>query len=136
MRKQLYYHLANTAAITALVGSRIYPQRVPTSAALPYLDFEFTERAANYDQGGYDDYNSAIVVINSNAATLLDATALGAEVFTALNIQNVLIGEVGSQEELCSTTLQTEFDSDELNDGSEDGVRILTQTYTISYMEA
>ena len=136
MRKQLFYLLDNTAAITALVGSRIYPQRVPTSAALPYIDFEFTDRSAKYDQDGYDTYNHATVVVNCNAATLLEAVDLGAEIFTALNIQNVLVGEAGDQEELCSTTLQTEFDSDELNDASEDGVRILTQTYTISYMEA
>ena len=136
MREQLFYLLDNTAAITSLVGSRIYPQRVPTSAGLPYVDFEFTDRVAAYDQDGYDAYNHAIVVINCNAETLLEAVNLGKAIFTALDIQNVLVGEAGNQEELCSTTLQTEFDSDELNDGSEDGVRILTQTYTISYMEA
>ncbi len=137
MREQLYYLLDNTAAITSLVASRIYPQRVPTSAVLPYIDYEFTDRSAKYDQAGYDDYNHATVVINSNAATLLDAVNLSKQVKIALDIQNVLIGDAAAtQEELCSTTLETEFDSDELNDGSEDGVRILTQTYTISYMEA
>jgi len=136
MREQLFYLLDNTAAITALVGSRIYPQRVPTSASLPYIDFEFTDRLASYDQDGYDTYNQAIVVVNCNAGTLLGAVELGEAVFAALDIQNLLIGEAGDQEELCSTTLQTEFDSDELNDGSEDGIRILTQTYTITYMEA
>ena len=136
MRRQLYYLLSNTAALTALVGDRIYPQRVPTSDGLPYVDFEFTDRVTDYDQDGYDNYNMAIVVINSNAATLLAASNVAAEIFTALNIQNVLVGEVGSQEELCSTTLETEIDNFELNDGSEDGIRTITQTYTISYMEA
>ena len=108
MREQLYYLLSNTAAITALVGSRIYPQRVPTSASLPYVDFEFTDRVTSYDQDGYDNYNNAIVVVNCNAETLLEAVNLGKTIFTALNIQNVLVGETGNQEELCSTTLQTE----------------------------
>ena len=136
MREQLFYHLDNTAALTSLIGDRIYPQRVPTSDALPYIDFEFTDRFTGYDQDGYDNYNHAIVVINSSGATLSDAVDVAKQVFVALDIQNVLIGEALNQEELCSTTLETEIDNDELNDGSEDGVRTLTQTYIISYMEA
>lgn len=136
MREQLYFHLVNTAALTALTSTRIYPQRAPTSDSLSYIDFEFTDRITNYDQDGYDKYNQAIVVINCNAPTLSGAVDIGKEVFTALNIQNVLIGEAGNQEELCSTTLETESDDFDLNDGSEDGLRTLTQTYTISYLEA
>ena len=66
MIEQLYYRLSNDANITALVGDRIYPQRVPTTDALPYIDFLFTDRDAMYDQDGYDKNNTAIVVINSN----------------------------------------------------------------------
>ena len=136
MREELYYLVSNTAALTALTGDRIYPQRVPTTDALPYVDFTLTDRSANYDQDGYDNYNSAIVVINSSTTTLLSAVNVAAEVFTALNIQNQLIGDTGNKQELCSTTLETESDNFDLLDGSEDGVRTITQTYTISYLEA
>lgn len=136
MREQLFFLLNNTAALTTLIGDRIYPQRVPTSDGLPYIDFTFTDRLSSYDQDGYDKYNQAIVVINCNGPTLSSAVNVGKEVFTALEIQNLLIGDTGNQEELCSTTLETESDNFELNDGSEDGVRTLTQTYTISYLEA
>jgi len=135
MREQLYYHLSNTAALTSLVSTRIYPQRVPTGKSLPYVDFSFDERDAFKDQGGYDKYNEVTVTINSNAATLGGAVAVAQQVFTSLAIQNVLMGEVGNQENLCSTTMETEIDNFALFDGSEDGIREVTQTYTIRYLE-
>lgn len=136
MREQLYYHLANTAGLTALVSDRIYPQRIPTGVALPYVGFTFDDREASYDQDGYDSYNSIVVTIQSNAETLGSAVAVAKQVFESLNIQNVLIGEAGNQESLCSTTLETESDDFDLFDGSEDGVREVIQTYTITYLEA
>ena len=136
MREQLYYHLANTAGLTALVSSRIYPQRIPTGSALPYVGFTFDSRAASYDQDGYDNYNSISVTIQSAAATLGEAVAVAKQVFLALNIQNTLIGEALNQETLCSTTLESETDNFDLFDGSEDGVREAVQTYTITYLEA
>jgi len=136
MREQLYYHLANTAGLTALVSSRIYPQRIPTGSALPYIGFTFDSRDAAKDQDGYDKYNEVTVTIQSNADTLGEAVAVAKQVFNSLAIQNVLMGEALNQEELCSTTLETETDNFDLFDGSEDGVRELTQTYTIRYLEA
>lgn len=136
MREQLVYHLKNTAALTSLVSARIFPQRVPTGQALPNVDFTFDERLPNYDQAGYDRFNEVTITINSNASTLGGAVTVAKQVFESLNIQNILIGEAGNQEELCSTTLETESDDSFLFDGSEDGVREVTQTYTIRYLEA
>ena len=73
MREQLYYHLANTAGLTALVSSRIYPQRIPSGKDLPYVGFTFDSRDASYDQDGYDNYNSVSLTIQSAAATLGEA---------------------------------------------------------------
>ena len=67
---------------------------------------------------------------------MISAIAIAKTVFDSLDIQNQKIGDTGNQEELMSTTLETEFYDDDLFDGSEDGVRIVTQTYTISYKEA
>ena len=136
MREQLYYHLANTAGLTALVSSRIYPQRIPSGKDLPYVGFTFDSRDASYDQDGYDNYNSVSLTIQSAAATLGEAVAVAKQVFLSLNIQNTLIGEAGNQETLCSTTLESEIDNFDLFDGSEDGVREAVQTYTITYLEA
>ena len=135
MRQQLYYHLLNDAGVSAIVGAKVYPQRVPSGQALPYVEFTFDGRDASYDQDGYDKWNQVTVQINSASSTLLGAVTLAAAVFSSLDIQDQQLGEVGSQEKLTSTTLETEFDNFDLFDGSEDGVRILTQTYTISYME-
>lgn len=136
MREQLYYHLANDAGVTAIVGTRIYPQRVPTGQPLPYLEFSFIDRELSYDQDGFDNYNKTRVEVECNAATLGESVILAKAVFGSLNIQNVLFGEVGNQEELCSTTLEDELDNFALFDGSEDGVRVISQTYIISYLEA
>jgi len=136
MREQLYYHLSNDAGITGIVDARIYPQRVPTGQPLPYLEFTFIDRETSYDQDGFDGYIRARVDVECSAATLAEAVALGKAVFNSLNIQNVLFGELGNQEELCSTTLENEVDNSALFDGSEDGVRIISQTYLISYLEA
>jgi hypothetical protein len=136
MREELYYHLSNDAGISALVGDRIYPQRVATTDALPYIDFTFSDRDAMYDQDGYDSNNKATVIINSNATTLISAVAIAKAVFDSLDIQQQEIGDTGNKELLMSTRLETEFDNEDLLDGSEDGVRIVTQTYTLSYKEA
>jgi hypothetical protein len=136
MREQLYYHLSKDLGIMAIVDTRIYPQRVPTGQPLPYLEFSFIDRVSSYDQDGYDGYNQVRVDIECNAATLGEAVQLGKAVFDSLNLQNVLFGEFGNQEELCSTTLETEIDNQALFDGSEDGVRVISQTYKINYLEA
>jgi hypothetical protein len=61
MREQLYYYLQNYAGLTALIGARIYPQRVPTGAALPYVVFTFVGRTPEYDQDGLDGENEVTV---------------------------------------------------------------------------
>ena len=136
MRKQLYYHLANTAAVSAVVGDRIYPQRVPTSDALPYIVFDITSREVEYEQDGYTTYNKLYVDISCCATTIAVCADLKNKVFTALNIQNTQIGEAGDKQEVCRISLLSESDNYFLLDGSEDGVREITQTYSINYMEA
>ena len=133
MREQLYYYLQNYAGLTALIGARIYPQRVPTGAALPAVDFSFSGRSPEYDQDGLDGENEVTVDFSCNADTLGEAVTIAAQLYAAMNIQMQAFGEGGNTVYLYSTTLQGEFDNFDLFDGSEDGARIVTQTYTIRY---
>jgi hypothetical protein len=134
MREQLYYYLQNYAGLTSLVGARVYPQRVPTGAALPNLDYVFLGRDPEYDQDGLDGEEEVTVLFNCNAATLGEAVSVSQQLFTALAIQNnATFGELGNYVTLYSTTLEAESDQDDLFDGSEDGTRIVTQTYTLRY---
>jgi hypothetical protein len=134
MREQLYYYLKNFTGLTALVGTRIYPQRVPTGKALSTLSYTVSGRIPEYDQDGLDGENEVTVEFNCNAPTLGAAVAIADQVFLSMAIQNdAAFGETGNTVSLYSTTCETEFDNFDLVDGSEDGTRIVTQTYTIRY---
>jgi len=134
MREQLFYYLSNFAGLTALVSTRIYPQRVPTGKALPTLSYTVTGRTPEYDQDGLDGENEVTVEFHCNAPTLGQAVAVADQVFLSMAIQNdAAFGEAGNVVTLYSTTCETEFDNFDLVDGSEDGTRIVTQTYSIRY---
>ena len=135
MREQIYNYLSNNAGITAIVGDRIFPQRVPTGDALPYLQFTFESRDPSYDQDGYDDFNFQQINFNCAGSTLKEASDLSNALFNAMDVQFIDIGPGGNTVYLNSTTLLSDFDDFDLFDGSEDGVRIVTQTYRLTYKE-
>ena len=133
MRKQLYYTLNNTAALTAIVGDRIYPQRVPKSDATPYVVFVVSGSASTYQQDGYTGYKKVTVDISCVGSSIAECQSVADEVFIALNITNTQIGDTGDKIDLDAIYLETESDDFFLFDGSEDGVRTIDQTYTINY---
>jgi len=54
MRTQLGFYLKGFAGLSAVVSDRVYQQRSPTGAVLPYVVFSFQGRDPNYDQQGID----------------------------------------------------------------------------------
>ena len=135
MREAIYYYLSNFAGLTSLVGSRIYPQRVPTGKGLPYLSFTLSNRQPNYDQDGYDEWNTVFFEFECVATTLKEASDVANQLFNAWDIQFQDIGDT-TKIYVHSTTLESDFDDDDLFDGSEDGYRKITQTYSIRYKES
>ena len=133
MRVQLYDYLTNYAGLTALVSTRIYPQRVPTGKALPTLSYTFEGRTPEYDQDGSDGAQTVTVEFNCNAATLSEAVDISNQLYSALDIQLTEIGPLGNKVYLSSARLLTEYDNADLFDGSEDGARIVTMTYELRY---
>lgn len=133
MRKQLYYHLSTDATIAGLVLTRIFPAIVKTGTALPYIDYQFNGQENEKQQDGYTNYIKDFVDINSCATTIAGCEALSTAVFNRMNQINGFIGEVGSTQFVHNITLQSESDDFFLNDGSENAVYEITQTYEINY---
>jgi len=136
MRTQLYYQLSNTAGLTAVVSDRIYPQRVPKSDATPYVVFDVIDREANYQQSGYNSFNKMIVEISSVGTSISECVSVRDQVFTALDTEHAEWGDTGDKVQMHSIKLLTESDNFFLFDGSEDGIREITQTYELNYTEA
>ena len=137
MRKQFYYHLANDAGISALVGARIYPQLAPTEGSRPYIVFTFTGSTSSYEQMGRITYRKDSVEIIIGAPTIAQLEPIAQAVNDALDIQSVNIGNpAGTQERINATTFLSEYDDFDLVDGSEDPVYTITQQYEINYQEA
>jgi hypothetical protein len=133
MRKQLYHTLNNTAALTAIVSDRIYPQRVPKSDATPYVVFDINGRVDSYDQSGNDGFIQKSFDTVCAGSTIAECESVADEVFAALNIKNTQIGDVGDKIDIDSIKLDSESDDFFLFDGSEDGVRTITYSWTIYY---
>jgi hypothetical protein len=137
MRKQLYYHLANDAGISALVGSRIYPQMAPTESSKPYIVFTFNGQTADYEQSGRIPYRKDTIEFTIAGTTIASLEPIAQAINDALDIQSVNIGDpLGTQERVNATTFLTEYDDFDLVDGSEDPVYTITQQYEINYQEA
>lgn len=137
MRKQLYYHLTNTAGITALVGSRIYPQLAPTESAKPYIVFTFNGMQSDYEQTGRIPYRKDTVEFMIAGSTIASLEPIAQALTDAMDIQATLMGDpLGTQEFINATTFLSEYDDFDLVDGSEDPVYTITQQYEINYQEA
>jgi len=136
MRKQLVFYLKNFPGLNALNGDRVYAQRAPTSASLPYVTITVEGLDPDYYQNGEDGRQLQTFNIISNGATLAAAADAALQVKKALNIQQQQIGDTGKKEFLFSTTMLGEFDNFDLFDGSQEGVRKVEQTFNISYKES
>ena len=136
MRRQLVFYLKNYPGISAIVSSKVYPQRAPQGTTLPYITVTVSGRDASYDQDGADGYNHQFYDIKSNASTLKQAADLSYQVEQAMKIQQTFIGDTGDQEQLASTDLIGEFDDFDLFDDSQQGQRVVMLTYNVSYQEA
>jgi len=135
MRQAIQFYLLSVAALTSLVGTRIFPQRAPTGTALPYLTYIVTAQDPDYDQGGFNGYIHNSFEFNSNGATLKDSINVNQALFDALAIQNTVIGDTGKTQFLRSTTQISLFDNFDLFDGSQEGTRIITSTFDITNLE-
>ena len=136
MREQLIFQLENFSGLNSLISGRAFAQRAPTSALLPYVTLTVDGLEPDYDQDGEDGYHEQIFTINSNGATLRSAVDVANQVKAALKLQQIDIGDTGNKQFLYSVTFLGEIDNFDLFNGSQSGVRFITQTYSITFKEA
>lgn len=84
IESDFYAALSSSAAVQAIVATRIYPMLVPAESALPAIDFSFIggSATATFDTPGTAKYR---VEINCWGGTYSDAVTLRAAVIQALN---------------------------------------------------
>lgn len=79
--QNVYTILSSTAAVTALVGNRIYPVEAPSSAALPYLVYQriSTEPTTTHEQNNAAEathLDGVHIQMTAIASTLLSAISI------------------------------------------------------------
>jgi len=65
----LYTHLSGYAGLSAYVGSKVYPNKVPQTAAAPYLMYFQVYREKNYTYAGYNGTSIYSMQISAYATT-------------------------------------------------------------------
>lgn len=136
MRQQIYYTLSNNAGVTALVSTRIYSENAVMTDSKPYITFSFDGMERNYEQSGVNTFRTVYLNIEIVGTTLTSCQSVANAVFTALNLNNAQIGDVGSKIEICGIYLQSESDDYFITQSNEFADKTINQTYKINYMEA
>ena len=80
--------LADSAAVTALVGTKIYPIEAPSGTTLPFVTYEPTGTTI-YHTKERAEYQQARVEIVGYASTYADAVYLGSKIRAALSRKSI-----------------------------------------------
>lgn len=94
-------HLINNAAVAALVGSRVYPMRLPQGFVLPAISYQRISGPRQYDSVGATGRVHSRFQVNCWAETYAGARDLANKVRLALNDHRGVLGDksnVGSIE--------------------------------------
>lgn len=84
LEAKLFTVLSNAAAITAIVGGRIYPQQLPQTPTYPAITYQRAGGDRENHVRGYANLENAIIQIDAWAVTLAGAIALGDVITTAM----------------------------------------------------
>lgn len=85
IRKELYTHLAASAAVAALVADRVYPSLAPQGTPRPYLVLTSITDLAEAHMAGPGDVGESLWQIDCYADTPEDADSLALAVDDALD---------------------------------------------------
>jgi hypothetical protein len=81
----LYTKLTGTAGVAALVGTRVYPMRLPPGAAMPAITYSRVSGAREQALAGASFLPHPVFEISCWATTYAGADALAAAVRTAID---------------------------------------------------
>jgi hypothetical protein len=106
VEQMLVRELQATAAVTALVGARIYPQAAPQGTTADYVTYELVGGTNVQDMSGDGGLRRARVSFLCHAATYANAKAAAAA------IQNALEGFRGTMQGVSVGALLLEMEAD------------------------
>lgn len=125
----LYSRLSTDAGVTALVGTRIYPQRGPENATYPLVLYQMIDSGPVRDLASATDHFRTLMQIESYATTQLAAEAIAAAVRASLDYK---INQTWGGVSIPASRFDDQFDS-----GFDEGSNLhrIIQQYRISYKE-
>jgi len=128
IRKMIYAILSNTPALTAQVGTRIYPLVVPEDVQKPALAYQVISESRDYLMTGQDGVTESRVQITIVAQNVAQMDSV------AETLRSELSGYSGmvQSEKVYLITLENEYDG-AVAEG--ENLRVLRQDYTIKWKE-
>ncbi len=127
----LYTELSGNAGVSALVGTRIYPQKLAQDATLPALVYSVISDPRELTLDGPSDFIRARVQVDAWADTYLEAIALSDAVRAAINGENNSLGAQAVQ----FVYLDSQADAEPFVEGDTIEYR-RTQDYIVIYTES
>lgn len=88
----LVAYLAVNAGVSALVGSRIYPLRLPERMTLPALRYQIITTLPRVAHTGDSELRQYRIQLSAHASTYAGAQAVAAALFTALHGKKAIFG--------------------------------------------
>lgn len=128
----LYHFLTNNAGLVALVGTRVYPNRLPQSGTLPALTYQRIDspRIATHDTAGASGTARPRFQFDCWGATYATCKAVSDALRAALN------GYRGTMGAADPVTVQSALIQDETYDDFEDaGMGRMATDYIIWHLE-
>lgn len=95
IEEALYYHLVNTAGVSALISTRLYPNVIPEDVAQPAATYQRISSMPILDHGGPSGMETARIQITCRATTYAVAKSVAKAVKTALDGFSGTMGGVG-----------------------------------------
>lgn len=130
LEESLFLALAVDAAVNAIAGQRVYPNRLPQKVTYPCVMYFRVSTVRDYHQAGSDGVPQARFQINSYAAKYADAKAL------AKAVLEVLDGFSGTLGDLQGANVLGVFSEDEMDDYDDElKVDVVVQDFRITYDE-
>lgn len=127
LEEAFYSKATNTAGISALVSTRIYPNLIPETATLPAVAYQRVASTRQPAHDGSTGHARATLQVTCQAATYSAVKAVVAAIVAAFHGIRGTWGTV----EVFRSAVNTEVDSDEMEDAATVRVDLL-----IDYREA
>lgn len=91
----LFTYLSGHAGLSALVGDKIYPDKIPQKVESPYIRFFEVNREKIYSHQGYSNSSIYSIQITSYSSTKAGARAIADQVTAAMEAWTTASEQIG-----------------------------------------